>query len=158
MKITNRANLPETIVRAVPNDPYDRGDADYSVSDLVNPVRAVHLIRRHSADLNEDAADRIWALLGQAVHSVLERAETDNSLAEERLNITLDVPNEDRESVRRTVSSKTDLYHGNGLLQDYKVTSAWTAVYKSRYAEWEENLNMRAHILRANGWLVNSWK
>ena len=150
MQITNLHNLPDAIVRAVQNDPYDKGEGDYSVSDLVNPVRAVHLIRRHDSELTEDAADRIWSLLGQLGHLLLERAGNDNALEEERLYMIVDTA-----AGSRIIGSKADVYHGSGLLQDFKVTSAWTIVFKSRVQEWEDNLNLRALVLDINGWKVN---
>ena len=39
MKITNKQNLPESLVRAVSYSDYDRGDADISVTGLLNPPR-----------------------------------------------------------------------------------------------------------------------
>lgn len=70
--LTNRMNLPASVVAAVTNDPYTRGDSDVSVTQLIAPQYQIKL--RNEVEVVEDAADRIWSLLGQAVHSVLERA------------------------------------------------------------------------------------
>lgn len=150
MKLTNTQNLPAPIVAAIQNDPYEKGDADYSVTELLNPPRQTWLKRRHDAEISEDASERMWSLLGQAVHSILDRAQVDNAIHEERLTVEVD-------GGARVVkvSGKADLYEGHGTLSDYKVTSAWTRVYGSRIAEWEEQLNLYAHLFRAHGFEVN---
>lgn len=80
-KLHNRAGLPESIARAVSNDGYDSGrpkDVDpsryFTTTTLVAPTRQVHLKRRHADEIEEDVSDRIWSLLGQSVHTILERA------------------------------------------------------------------------------------
>ena len=83
MKITNRANLPDALVRAVANDPYV-GGGDVSVTTLIGPPQIHYLRHKYENDLEEDAIDRIWSLLGQAVHTILERAEQ-LGLTEKRL-------------------------------------------------------------------------
>ena len=74
MKITNKAGLPEAIVQAVRADPYDKGAARFSVTELIGPpiIRLLH--QQHDDEVEEDAADRIWSLFGSAVHGILERA------------------------------------------------------------------------------------
>ncbi len=58
------------------NDPYDAGDCDISVTRLIGPPQIRVLERQHAEDLTEDASDRIWSLVGQIGHGILERAET----------------------------------------------------------------------------------
>jgi hypothetical protein len=86
MRITNKLGLPSSIVRAVQNDPYTRGKADISVTGLIGPARKRQLEINHLDELEEDAAERLWALLGQIAHGLLERAET-TAVTEERLFI-----------------------------------------------------------------------
>ena len=43
MKLTNLANLPKVIERAVANDPYDSEGSDISATRLVTPPRIVAL-------------------------------------------------------------------------------------------------------------------
>ena len=76
MQIANRANLPDAIVQAVINDPYDAGGCNISVTGLIGPPRIRMLSRAHWDKLQEDASDRIWALVGRIGHGILERAET----------------------------------------------------------------------------------
>jgi hypothetical protein len=39
----------------------------------------------------------------------------------------------------------------DGVLSDYKVTSAWSIVYGSRLPHWTQQCNLYAHLLRENG-------
>ena len=132
MKITNLYNLPETFVNAVRNDPYSKGDADYSVTELIAPVRQVLLKHRHWDEIEEDVSERMWSLLGQALHHILDRAGNDNALREERIAMTV---------LGRKISGAADLY-ADRKISDYKVTSAWTAVFGSRKGGWEQQLNL----------------
>jgi len=147
VKITNKHNLPESLVRAVTHDDYTRGDADYSVTDIISPPQIVQLCRRYWDKIEEDAIDRIWLLLGTACHAVLERSASKNVLSEERLYI--DTP-------YGKLSGKPDLYYNiqEGCLEDYKVTSAWTIVFGGR-DEWKQQLNCYAQLYRNAGFQVN---
>lgn len=145
MNISNRNKLPAAIIRALQRDPYDRGDADYSISDLVTPPRIVRLMRKHDHEITEDATERLWALLGQALHTVLERG-AEAGHAEQRLFATIN---------GRKLSGQIDLAE-DWTLTDYKLTSAWSRVYGSRDASWEEQLNGYAWLARENGIEVRS--
>lgn len=142
MKFTNTQGLPEPLVRAVTNDPYNRGErTDFSVTQLLGPPRIRILRKRHHEQIVEDVADRIYALLGQSVHAILERAEVEGALAEVRLYAEVD---------GMTISGQLDraVFFPDGLLQDYKLTSIWADPEKP---EWEQQLNLLAFLLRENG-------
>ena len=143
MKLTNRTGLPEAIFEAVKADPYSRGDADISVTELIGPPRIAALKRKFEAQLEEDASDRIWSLLGQSIHTILERANR-TGIAERRLNLSCE---------GWTISGGMDLYEESGVLVDYKTTSAWSCKGGVK-DEWEKQLNVYAEILRANGQAV----
>lgn len=144
MRITNRYSLPDPIFRAVKNDPYDKGKADISVTELISPPRQVALKRQHWKDLEEDCSDRIWSLCGQVMHTILERANA-NDIAEQRLSIKVE---------GWTVSGGMDLYSNWGVLSEYKFTSAWKFKGGQILKEHEEQCNCYAEILRANGYWV----
>jgi hypothetical protein len=145
--ITNRFNLPAPLVEAVRNDGYSNSGT-LSVTTLIKPPQAVAIERAHAAELTEDASDRIWALLGQATHTILERAAMglgDEYVIEERFFATL-------EGVK--VSGQCDILHKpTKTIQDYKVTSAYSA--KSAIAdgkdEWTLQLSMLAALARHSG-------
>jgi hypothetical protein len=144
MILTNRLNLPRSIVNAVRRDPYDRGDAHISVTGLIGPARKRAIEMAHADEITEDVAERIWALLGQITHGILERAD-EGSLTEERLFI-------ERHGWR--ISGQFDRYVLEGrLLQDYKLTSVYS-VKDGVKAEWAAQTNIYALLLREHGYPV----
>src|SRR5256885_456391 len=83
MRLTNHAGLPTALVAAVQNDSYDGGNCDISVKRLIQPARKVALEKLHADEIVEDVGERIWSLMGQLGHSVLERSGV--GLVEHRL-------------------------------------------------------------------------
>jgi hypothetical protein len=145
--ITNKFDLPAPLVEAVRNDGYSNSGT-LSVTTLIKPPQAYAIELQHKDELTEDASDRIWALLGQATHTILERAAStlgDEYLIEERFFATLE---------GMKVSGQCDVIHKpSKTVQDYKVTSAYAA--KSAIAEgkseWALQLSMLAALARHNG-------
>lgn len=141
MKITNRHNLPQAIVRAIENDEYDRGDSVISVTQLISPPRIVILQNVNADNISQDAADRVPALLGTAVHKILEKGAEGlpGHILEERL--FLDVHG-------WRISGAVDLQidRGDGVweINDYKVTSVYSVM--SDKPEWEQQLNCYAYL------------
>lgn len=140
LPLTNRAELPQAIVDAVANDGYSRGQSDISVTGLLRPPRLAVLEERHAHEIVEDASDRIWSLLGQSIHTILERANR-TAIAERRLSIEVE---------GWTISGGMDVYQEDGALLDYKVTSVWKLI-KGDLEEWEKQLNLYSVILRHHG-------
>jgi hypothetical protein len=144
--ITNRFDLPAPLVEAVRNDGYSNSGT-LSVTTLIKPPQAYAIELAHKDELTEDASDRIWALLGQATHTILERAAEslgDDYLIEQRFFATLE---------GMKVSGQCDIIHKpSKTVQDYKVTSAYAA--KSAIAEgkseWTLQLSMLAALARHN--------
>lgn len=140
-KLTNIMGLPQPIVDAVANDPYNRGNADISVTGLLDPARKRQLELEHADDIVEDVTDRIWSLVGQIGHGILERAETE-AITEDRLFMN---------RYGWTISGQFDRFViDHGLLQDYKFTSIW-AVKDGVKPEWEAQANIYRLLLKENG-------
>jgi hypothetical protein len=74
--LTNRLGLPQAIVDAVTNDPYTKGESDISVTQLIQPPYQRKL--RVENEVVEDVSDRIWSLVGQVGHSILERSHPEH--------------------------------------------------------------------------------
>lgn len=153
MNLTNLHGLPESIVNAIAQDPYEgpsQGDlSTISVTTLILPPKIRMLRHRHAHEIEEDVSDNIWRLLGSSVHAMLERAETSDSLVEQRIEMKVG---------DKTISGKTDLYQ-DGCVQDYKVTSVWSVIYSPEgKKEWTEQLNLLALLYREAGFEVNSLK
>jgi hypothetical protein len=134
--LTNKYNLPSGIVQAVENDPYTRGNSDISVTGLIAPPYLRKL--REEVEVVEDVADRIWSLLGQSVHTILERAYQGSGIAEQRLFMPVN---------GWTVSGQMDVLE-DGVLSDFKVTSVWSRDGK---LEWEQQLNLLRLLCEENG-------
>lgn len=138
MKLTNRLGLPDSIVSAVANDPYDAGKADISVTRLLSPPYQIRLLKGNRGKIVEDVADRIHALMGQIGHSIVERATIDpeTSVAEQRIfmpasYLGLNMPD-------YIVSGAFDLLERH-TLNDFKFTTVWASSGK---IEWEWQLNL----------------
>jgi hypothetical protein len=144
MKLTNCSNLPKAIYNAVSNDSYTSGGADISVTTLLQPPRKVALERTHREELVEDCSDRIWALMGQAMHSVLERSSTEG-IAEKRLFADV---------LGWKISGQLDHFI-DGHLIDYKFQTAYRFKDGKCPEEQTQQLNLLAHLLRVNGHQVN---
>lgn len=150
MRVTNVDGLPEAIVRAISSDTYSKGDADYSCSELVNPPRITLLKQRHADEITEDAVDRLWSLIGQLGHLLLERAGADNALMEERLFMEIG---------ERRISGQSDVAqwaYEDGTITDYKFTSVYTAIFKDRLVEWEQAQNIYAELYEHIGFPVKA--
>ena len=148
MRLTNRHNLPQPIVSAVANDPYDRGPADISVTSLIGPARKRQLEMRHADEITEDVADRLFALAGQIVHGILERADV-TAWTENRLFI---------KRHGWTISGQFDrLTFFGGELDDWKFTSVY-ATNNGAKEEWPPQLNILALMLREHGHRVTRLK
>lgn len=147
MNITNLHNLPEALVNAVRNDPYSAGDSDISVTKLIDSPQIRILRKKYSDAIVEDVTERIWSLLGQSVHTILERAEQGrNVIAEDRLFAKLD---------GWKLSGQFDRCDlRNGVLDDYKVTSVYK-VMMGDHVEWERQLNCLRWLAQQNGYSIN---
>lgn len=143
MKISNNYNLPQSFLDFARNDKYSKGDADISVTTLIDSPR-IRKMREHYADERSvDVVDMIWPLFGTAVHHILESGDTDkNVISEERLYADVDGWKLSGAIDRQTIE-------GNNIeIMDYKVTSVWSVIYGKK--EWENQLNCYAYLVQRN--------
>ncbi len=131
MILTNVHGLPAPFVQAATYDSYHKV-GDISITGLIKPPRVRILEKRHDAEITEDVSERVWLLLGSAVHAVLERIDSDNHLLEERLTAEVD---------GWTISGKPDLLDPGGILTDWKVTSVFSFLLGDK-PEWTQQLNL----------------
>jgi len=143
MIFTNVHGLPDEVAKVLSKDRYDKGSehSDYSVTTLKTPPRIVQLQRRHKEELTEDVIDNLWSMFGSMAHNMLEEHGSDDAVTEKRFYLNI---------LDRIISGQVDHYK-DGVITDYKVTSAWTLVYGSRVKEWEEQLNMYAYLCTKSG-------
>ena len=74
MNITNMHGAPESILQAVMADPYTKGEADFSVTELIKPPQINRLWVEHENKISIDVRDEFWKLLGRGVHYILDQA------------------------------------------------------------------------------------
>jgi len=142
MKITNKHNLPQTIVNAIERPNYSKGNAALSVTELIGPPQLVALKHKHESELESDAADMVWSLFGSAVHSILEQGADEDHILEERLYAKVN---------DWTISGAVDVqrYTDTGIdVLDYKVTKAYSVMHEK--PEWELQLNCYAWLINQN--------
>lgn len=138
MNLTNLLGLPDAFVAAVKNDPYT-GGGDISVTKLIDSPQRRVLYGKYKDFVVEDVSDRVWALMGQAVHTVLERAGT-SALVEERLFMEVNGWKLSGQFDRLHVADKT--------IQDWKVTTTYKADGDD---SWTKQLNILRMLAIANG-------
>lgn len=150
MIITNKFQLPEPLVKAIENDGYSVPKGAISVTSLVDSPLLRRLKEKHEHEVEVDAVDQIWLLLGKSVHYMLEKAGS-GYMVEERRQIIRD---------GQIISGQIDLYDPvTQILWDYKITSVWTAIYNpDGKKEYECQGNLNAHILREHGFKVKAIK
>lgn len=143
MLITNRLNLPAPVYEAIKANPYTRGDSDISVTDLIDSPRLVALRNAHADELEADASDLVYSLLGQAMHTVLERAgiTSGKGSTESRLYLTID---------GWKLSGQFDYIDEQSVLWDWKFVSTYEYVHGIK-SERERQLNCYAALASANG-------
>lgn len=142
MNLTNKNNFPEALLKAIKNDTYSKGDAQYSVTQLLKPPRQSRLEELHKSELSEDVEDHLWRLYGQIVHSILERAN-EKDLVEKRYFAEFN-------GIR--ISGAIDsLVIKDKVLSDWKFSTAWAFKQSEPKPDWVAQLNMQAELLRQNG-------
>ena len=141
MKITNKFGLPQPFVDFIQNDKYSKGDADISVTSLIDSPRVSLMRQKHKDEIEIDAIDQIWSLFGTSVHSVLESSkQSEYSTTEERIYTEVDGWKLSGAIDRQEVDKKD----GSISIFDYKVTSVWSVIYGK--IEWERQLNCYAYL------------
>src|SRR5438067_8046262 len=142
MKLTNRNNYPDALMRAIARDPYSKGDSQFSITGLIAPARKRVLEKKHWDELEEDVEECVYRLLGQSAHVILERANIED-LAEKRFFIEVD-------GIK--ISGQVDaLSLTSGILTDWKVTTVYKFKTDEAAPEWIAQLNMQLEISRQNG-------
>lgn len=136
MKYTNKQNLPEPLVKAITKETYDKGESDYSVTELIGPPRKAEILRRHGDEIVVDVSTEIHRVMGQVVHEILERA----GVPERRFAITIG---------DKIVSGSPDRFVG-GELDDWKYTTAWRFKGENLPEDFSEQLNSYSELAREN--------
>jgi hypothetical protein len=144
MKITNKLNLPAGLVKAVSTERHNAAGC-ISATTLLKGVKEIILAERHWEELEDDVSDRVWAIWGTAVHSLLQQ-EGENDFAELEMSHKVD---------GITVTGRIDNYDmQNGIICDYKTASVWKVKF-SDFDDWRKQGMIYAWLLRKNDLSVN---
>ncbi len=150
MRLTNNAGLPHAVFEALADKEYSRGDADISVTELIDSPR-VRVLKKLNDDKIEREAETLLApFLGTAFHKAIETG-TRTGTTERRLSVKVK---------GWKLSGGMDHYH-NGVITDYKTATCFKVSLDcpgGRIEDYENQLNVYAHILRENDFSVNEAK
>ena len=151
MKITNKFNLPDTLVEAVKIDGYSRGQSDYSVTEIMSPPRIQRLRQAHYHEMEQDVTDKLWAVMGTAIHKIMEDTNVKDHVKEERIFVEVDGV-----ILSGAIDLQTD--GDNGVdITDYKFTSAWAL--RQDKIDWVQQLNIYAWLInKSTGKKINKLK
>jgi hypothetical protein len=140
MRLTNRTGLPEAFVLACDSARHN-APGSVSATTLLKGAKEIILTERHWEELTEDVADRIWAIWGTAVHSILER-ETPDTFVEEYLTAEV-------EGLK--ITGRVDNYNmRTGDIEDYKTASTWKVVFGD-FADWHKQGMIYAWLMKQAG-------
>lgn len=144
MTITNCMNLPEALVKACETSPHN-SEGNVSATTLLQGTRQIILTKRHWEEMTDDVSNRIWALLGTAVHKLLE-IETPDTFSEEYFSVPVG---------NMKVTGRVDCYDmTNGIIHDYKTASVWKVI-KGDFSDWRKQGLIYAWLLTKQGFPVN---
>ena len=141
MKTTNQFNLPDPVFKALTNDTYSKGDSNRSITTLIDSPR----VRIQRSELNEviyeDVSEKIWSILGTAVHNIFEVHAEGDYLSEERLFVDIN-----GWKVSGAIDIQKTEDDGSITIMDYKCTSVWSVIFDK--VEWHNQLNAYAYLVR----------
>jgi len=139
MRLTNKFNLPQTFLNVLDRPTYSKGGANISATQLLNSPKIVALTKKYDDEIEQDASDMVWSIIGTAIHGVLEHGRDENHIVEQRLHADVDGWH---------ISGAVDLQiinDGKVDIRDYKTTSVWSVM--NHKIEWEWQLNIYAWLV-----------
>ena len=144
MALSNVHNLPRVFQRFEQRHQHSTEGAEFSVSGLIDSPQIAKLRREN--EVEEDISDRAFAILGTAVHKILEDGAGEGEIAEERFHA---------EIAGASISGQVDLRTPTSsgyLLSDYKTCRTLTLqINPGGKVEWQNQLNCYAALARENG-------
>lgn len=141
MKTTNQFNLPDPVFKALTNDTYTKGDSNRSITTLIDSPRIRIQRSELSEVIYEDVSEKIWSILGTAVHNIFEVHAEGDYLSEERLFVDIN-----GWKVSGAIDIQKTEDDGSITIMDYKCTSVWSVIFDK--VEWHNQLNAYAYLVR----------
>ena len=146
MKLSNVYNIPQPMINAM-SDFQEPSEDVLRVSELINAPKQKKLRIKYWKVMEEDASERLWSLLGRAVHYILEKGAPEDSFKEERLMYKIDGV---------VISGQPDIW-SDGEIGDYKVTSVYSFLLGMKPV-WIAQLNVYRWLWEKNGFKTKSLK
>ena len=144
MKITNKLKLPEGLVKAVSMERHNKKGC-ISATTLIQGVKQTILTERHWDELEDDVSDRLWAIWGTAVHSLLEHEGETDFTELDMCHIVGGI----------TITGRIDNYDmQKGIICDYKTASVYKVKFKD-FSDWKKQGMIYAWLLSKNGFAVH---
>lgn len=146
MPITNIHNLPEPFISYQRNDTYSGGHAFRSVTELIDSPQISVLKREFPISVTVDIMDMVPQMIGSAVHHIIEHSrDNPDYLKEERIDMEVD-----NVLISGQIDMQEKMPDQSIWLHDFKVTSAWSAVYNpSGKKEWHDQMSIYATLVES---------
>lgn len=151
MNYTNELGLPQPFVEAAKSEHTYKPNR-YSVTEVLGGTCEAVLKRRHQSEVTEDVSSMLWAILGTAVHKVLETAQSGPEQHQEQwICVPVTVPTADGRKTYQ-LSGIFDLFdESTGTVTDWKVTSTWTVTFGD-FENWRKQVLAYCWMLRQRGY------
>jgi hypothetical protein len=148
MAVTNKYNLPLPLFKALSPERRQPVAGRFAATHLIDaPLRRI-LLMRYFDEIEEDAADSLWALLGKAVHKVLEEHGTKET-SEKKIEFS--------HFTGSTLVTVGDYYDMGNVITDWKITSVWSLILGDK-EEWHRQLEVERFIYEMAGLPVSALK
>lgn len=136
MKVTNKYNLPNALVKAV--ERHEHRKANFSVTQLLKGATEIALETMFPYKLEMDVSDMVNMMLGTAVHKLFEEQEEVGVLNEHYMETT--------SFAGQTVSGTADAIDTTTrMIIDYKTCSCWKFIYKD-FDDWREQIKSYLYL------------
>jgi hypothetical protein len=153
MEIKNDGNYPQPIYDALIHSDYDRGESDYSITQLIDSPRARRLKEIFKDQISYSASEFAPSIIGSAGHSLIERFAKPPFVAEERVFYSYKISEEESLIISGAIDLQKINKNGEREISDLKFCKSYAVINGKR--EWELQLNGYAWLLRKNGHKVN---
>ena len=141
--ITNDYKLPDSLFKALSKERRPPVPKRISATDLIDaPLQRV-LKMKYLSEISEDASTRLWSLLGQAVHYIVEKQGGEFA----------EIKKEYQHPSGATLVTIGDYYKDN-ILIDWKITSTFSFVLGEKQA-WNKQLHVVKYIYAKHGMKVD---
>jgi hypothetical protein len=150
MKIKNDGDYPQPIYDALIHSDYDRGESDYSITQLIDSPRPRRLKEIFKNQVSYSASEFAPSVMGSAGHSLIERFAKPPFVAEERVFYPYRLSNGESLIISGAIDLQKIDKDGVREISDLKFCKSY-AVINGPKREWELQLNGYAWLLRRNG-------